>query len=286
MKKSIDEVISSIADQIDRLKFIPLLFLVFSFLILLIFIDDIKLGIEFKGGTFIEIIGKHEIQFKDGFDYSLEYARDTFGNVYTRIFIDRFLNVSEINNLVSYFESIGIDRDSVSIEQISPTFGREFFKQVIMALMFAFALMSFGVFLRFRSPIPALTIIISIVSDIVTTLAFIIILGIEFTKGVFLALLLLIGYGVDSNVLLATRVLKEYKRFKDGYISAFKTGILMTITTISAGIALYTFSATKILKDIALVAVIGLASDFIYTWFLNSYLIKKIITKRRRKWRY
>ena len=275
-------MIESIARNIDKYKIVPIFLLLFSIFIIIFFGKNINLGIEFKGGTFIEIEGKYNIHLS-GYSYDVEYAKDTFGNFYTRIFIDKFLNASETKIVVKELEEQGIDRSKISIEQISPRFGREFFKQVIMVLLIAFILMSIGVIIRFKSFIPALTIIISVVSDIVTTLAFIILFGIEFTKGVFLALLLLIGYGVDSNVLLSTRILKEYKNFFDGYVSAFKTGALMSLTTIFAGIALYIFSASKVLKDIALVAIIGLLSDFIYTWFLNSYLIK-IYLVRVKKW--
>ena len=277
-------MIEKISNNIDKLKNIPIFLLIFSIIIIIVFKNNIDFGIEFKGGTLIEIVGKHNIVLNE-YNYKLEYAKDSFGNYYTRIFLDKFLSTEEINNIIKKLEENGISREDVSINQISPTFGREFFKQVIIVLFVAFVLMSLGVIFRFKSLIPALTIILSVTSDIITTIALIILLGIEFTKGVFLALLLLIGYGVDSNVLLATRILKEYRNFKDGYVSAFKTGALMSLTTISAGIALYIFSASKILKDIALVAIMGLVSDFIYTWFLNSYLIKRILT-RYKIWRF
>ena len=51
------------------------------------------------------------------------------------------------------------------------------------------------------------------------------------------ALLMLIGYSVDSDILLTNRVLKRQGNLADKMAGAFTTGFIMTSTAIAAALA-------------------------------------------------
>ena len=56
---------------------------------------------------------------------------------------------------------------------------------------------------------------------------------------------MLIGYSVDSDILLTTRVLKRQGKLNDKLAGAFHTGIIMTSTTIAAVTVLLIVSSTR-----------------------------------------
>lgn len=86
----------------------------------------------------------------------------------------------------------------------------------------------------------------SALSDIVVTVAVINILGIKMGTAGIAALLMLIGYSIDTDIMLTTKVLKR----KDTSIhkavrKAFKTGMTMTLTTIAAVTVAYSLHNPK-----------------------------------------
>ncbi|MEE9474827.1 MAG: hypothetical protein V3V36_04060, partial [Candidatus Hydrothermarchaeaceae archaeon] len=106
--------------------------------------------------------------------------------------------------------------------------------------------------------------------DIITTLAIMIVLQIKLSMGSFVALLLLIGYSVDTDILLTTRLLvKRQKSIKERIKGAMRTGLTMAGTTISAMIVLLLVATSTLLKEIAVVLLIGLLVDLINTWIQN-----------------
>ena len=100
------------------------------------------------------------------------------------------------------------------------------------------------------------------------------------TAGI-VAFLMLIGYSVDTDVLLTTRVLK--RRF-EGTIdkqtkSAIKTGLTMTLTTIVSLFVLYLFAGGTKIGETAIVIIIGLIADMPFTWFQNVGILSRYIKK-------
>jgi preprotein translocase subunit SecF len=88
---------------------------------------------------------------------------------------------------------------------------------------------------------------------------------------------MLIGYSVDADILLTTRVI----RHKEGTLNeriwgAFKTGITMTLTAIVAvGIALiFTYSLSPILAQMFTIILIGLCFDILNCWITNASILK------------
>jgi preprotein translocase subunit SecF len=125
--------------------------------------------------------------------------------------------------------------------------------------------------------IPSFAIILSAFADILMTLVAVNMIGINISGAGIIAFLMLIGYSVDTDILLTTRMFRD----KEGHINkrlfeAFKTGITMTLTAIaSVGISLilvYSFSET--LTQVFGIVLIGLGFDILNTWLTIASLLK------------
>ncbi len=161
-----------------------------------------------------------------------------------------------------------------SIRQIGPVLGEMFFSQAKFALIGAFILMSVVVFIIFRDLLPSFYVVLSVFADIVESLFISQIIGVKLSFATFAALLLLIGYSVDTDILLTTRVLKSGSKIKESINKAMKTGLTMSVTTISAVTALLIMSSSQVLREITIIMLIGLIVDIINTWGFNAVLLR------------
>ncbi len=102
------------------------------------------------------------------------------------------------------------------------------------------------------------------------------------TAGI-IAFLMLIGYSVDTDILLTTRLLKRYEGTLNNRIfSAFKTGITMTLTSLFAIAAalIIVRSFSVVLTQIFTILVIGLSFDLINTWVTNLSILKWYVKRK------
>lgn len=162
----------------------------------------------------------------------------------------------------------------ISIQQVGSNIGNSFFKEMLTAILFAFILMSIVVFFSFKKPIPSLAVILSVVFDVVLTLVVISILGFKLSSAGIAAFLMIIGYSVDTDILLTTRVLKR----KEGSVwersvGAFKTGIMMTLTAITALVVGLIVTNSIVIKEMFTILVIALVFDIFATWVMNTSLL-------------
>jgi len=95
------------------------------------------------------------------------------------------------------------------VDQIGEMFGKTLQRQAFFAVLLSFIGMSIVVLIAFRSLVPAGAVVLAAFSDIVITAAIMNVIGIPLSLGTTAALLMLIGYSVDSDILLTTRVLKR-----------------------------------------------------------------------------
>jgi preprotein translocase subunit SecF len=169
------------------------------------------------------------------------------------------------------------------IDQIGESFGKTLQQQASIALVFSFIGMAIVVFVAFRTFVPSAAVVTCALSDIVITAACMNLFGIPLNLGTTAALLMLIGYSVDSDILLTMRTLKRQGKLDEKLAGAFQTGIIMTTTTIAAVTAMAIvayFGNIQMVYEIALVLIIGLFVDIMNTWLTNAGLIKWYILKR------
>lgn len=174
--------------------------------------------------------------------------------------------------------------DKFSLETMGSALGEAFFKQILIAILIAFLLMSIVVFLSFKTFVPSLAVILSAVSDIAMTIAVIDLFRIRIETAGIAALLMIIGYSVDTDILLTTRVLKRTEgTVFDRVINAMKTGMTMTMTSIVAVAVAFIFTQSETLKQIMLILLIGLIFDILNTWIQNVGILRIYMERKSKK---
>ncbi|MDN7024411.1 protein translocase subunit SecF [Methanoculleus sp. FWC-SCC1] len=239
----------------------------------------VELGIDFAGGTAVTVFTPDSVAEIEAYfaDYPLLSIDESVNNgkyiKFGPMEDDQFRALSEA--VVDRYPNAGID-------QIGETFGKTLQQQALLALIFSFIGMSIVVFIAFRSAVPSIAVVLSAFSDIAITAAAMSILGMPLSLGTTAALLMLIGYSVDSDILLTSRVLKRKGKLAEKLGGAFRTGFIMTTTTLSALVAMWVVAVAgqvQIIAAIASVLIIGLVIDLMNTWLLNAGIIKWYVQK-------
>lgn len=175
----------------------------------------------------------------------------------------------------------GIPRDALGVESIGASLGESFFRQAALALVVAFIFMAFVVYLYFKTLIPSLAVVLAAFSNIALTVGILNITGTSIGTSGIAALLMLIGYSVDTDILLTTRMLKERDGTSfDRLMGAFKTGITMSATTFVAVLVTYLLAQSDVLREILLIVLIGLLVDQINTWLQNASIIRYYLERK------
>ena len=165
---------------------------------------------------------------------------------------------------------------------ISASVSGTFFQQAIFAFILAFTTMSMVIFYAFKNFTPSVAVVFAAAGDIIIAAAGMTVLGVPLTLGSLAALLMLIGYSVDTDIVLSTRVLKMNRgSVKSRMWSSAKTGITMSAGGIAGFTLLYLVSTSIVgpseLSNIAAVMVIGLVADIPLTWLGNTAILKKYV---------
>jgi preprotein translocase subunit SecF len=236
-------------------------------------------GIDFSGGTAVTIFSAD----------SREQIQATFAD-YPLIDISEGVNGGKFLKFGSMDDARYKDLTTLiyqkypdaSVNQIGETFGKTLQSQAVIAMIFSFIGMAIVIFVSFRTFVPAIAVVLSAFADMAMTAATMNIMGIPLSLGTVAALLMLIGYSVDSDILLTNRVLKRQGKLNDKLTGAFHTGIIMTSTTLAAAAAMLVvswFGSVQILTEISAVLLIGLIFDVMNTWLTNVGILKWYVLK-------
>ncbi|MFH0859655.1 MAG: protein translocase subunit SecF [Candidatus Altiarchaeota archaeon] len=193
------------------------------------------------------------------------------------------LDEETVESALTYYlgESVDVtlEKKNLNSREVSPTLGKTFKEQGIKALIVAFVLMSIVVFFAFKDFIPSIAVLQAALSDVTIAVGFMSIFRIPLEPASLAALLMLIGYSVDSDILLTTRCLKGRRAEVDENLDdSIKTGLTMTGTVIGAMVVLYIFSSSvvemPVLKSISQILLFGLIADLFTTWLTNAGIVK------------
>ena len=136
----------------------------------------------------------------------------------------------------------------------------------------------------FRTSAPSFMMIINVFADLVVTLAVVNLIGMTISTAGIASFLMIIGYCVESNILLTTKLIKKKEGvIMDKLLGALKTGLLMTSTAIAAVTIALVFTQSAVIKEIMAILLIGLFADMVYTWIQNVALLRMYIDKKRAK---
>ncbi|MEK6861854.1 MAG: protein translocase subunit SecF [Nanoarchaeota archaeon] len=270
-----------------KLIILPIILIIFSLIVIFnqvsktndIFNKDVSL----KGGITVTIYSKDPIDIN-----SLKFQ---LSNKFTDVNIHRLsefgsdeqigviIDVAEIDestlkSTLEEFLNIKLTEENYSIEVVGSSLGTSFYNQMIKALIFAFILMALVVFIAYRSFIPSIAVVLAALFDITVTIAILNLIDFRISTAGIAALLMLIGYSVDTDILQTTRVLKKREPTPiEGVLSSMKTGLTMTITSIAAVFVGYMLSTSSVFKEIFLIINIGLLVDIIMTYCMNAPML-------------
>ncbi|MFH1053938.1 MAG: protein translocase subunit SecF [Candidatus Woesearchaeota archaeon] len=196
-------------------------------------------------------------------------------------------NKKEFESFISSIENnIGkeLTKNDYSVEFFGSSLGESFFRETAIALLLAFVFMGIVVFAYFRTFVPSAAVILASFSNIIVTVAVINLLGVKISTAGIAGFLMLIGYSVDTDILLSTRVLKRTEgSILQRTFGAMKTGIMMTLTTLVAVTIAYLFSQSDVLHQIMLIIIIGLLVDLINTWIQNAGILRWYLEIKSKK---
>ncbi|MFH1224703.1 MAG: hypothetical protein V1676_02775 [Candidatus Diapherotrites archaeon] len=171
--------------------------------------------------------------------------------------------------------------------EVGPILGKTFYESAITVGIIGFILITLVVFAFFREFIPAVAIIFAAVFDMAAALAGMAVFNISLSLSTIPALLMLIGYSVDTDILLTTRLLKRVEGTPKGRaISAMKTGLTMTATALAALVVMLFFSyiwQIMVMFEISAVILFGLLGDIIVTWSMNAAVLLWYVERKGGK---
>ncbi len=190
----------------------------------------------------------------------------------------------ELESILKGKLNIQLTSDNYSLEQTGATLGQSFYRQMMIALLVGFLLMSIIVMIIFRSIVPSAAVILSAFADMLCTVAVVDLVGIRMSTAGIAGVLLLIGYSVDTDVLLTTRM---YKR-KEGPImgrifSSMATGLTMTAAGLASLSIGYFITTSFVIKEMFFVLIVGLLIDVFMTYLLNARIILWYTEKKEGK---
>jgi len=266
-----------------QLVVIPLVLLILSVVSLTVTMAmtgmPVTPGIDFSGGTAVTVItpdSKEQIQSV--------FAGYPVINIGEGMNNGKFITFGTMDDAKFRSLSTLIEQryPNAKVDQIGESFGKTLQSQAGIAIVLAFIGMAIVIFIAFRTFVPSCAVVLSAFADMAMTAAVMNVVGIPLTLGTTAALLMLIGYSVDSDILLTTRVLKRQGKLNDKLNGAFRTGIIMTSTTIAAIVALFVvswFGQVQVIYEISAVLLIGLFFDILNTWLTNVGILKWYVLK-------
>ena len=279
------------------LLLIPIIIILFSLIYLTITYqqtgDLFKKDISLTGGTSITIydqISANSIKLDLSEKLQNLNAREIydFGTEEQKALIIETTSDWEIskNVLEEYLGYALVEGENSDIEFTGSILSQSFYNQLLIAILVAFLFMAIVVFIIFRNFVPSMAVILSAFADILMTLAVVDLFGLKMSTAGIVAFLMLIGYSVDTDILLTIRVLKrDEDPLNTRLLGALKTGLTMTLTSFFAILAALFIvqSFSVVLTQIFTILVIGLFFDMLNTWITNVSILKWYVEHKENK---
>ncbi len=277
------------------LLLIPAIILIFSIIYMINFYsehnDFIYKDISLTGGTTVTLYDpidssklKQELSSKLD-DINIREIYDLISREQKAIIIETKSSGEQTRQVLEDYLGYKLNEENSSFEFTGSSLSESFYKQLLIAILFAFVLMAIVVFIIFRTFVPSTAVIISAFADILMTLVFVNIFGMKMSSAGIVAFLMLIGYSVDTDILLTTRILKRTEgNLNQRIFGAFKTGVTMTLTSLLAVLfaLIIVKSFSIVLSQIFTILVIGLCFDLLNTWITNVSILKWYVEEKRK----
>ena len=252
-----------------RKKFYILSGIAIFFSLVLLFFKGLNLGIDFKGGTLIEIstqesnIAELRNILSPNFN---EVSLQEFGDENTIII--RLQNESNQESIETVNKVKKLIDNKVNefrrSEFVGPTVSSELLWKGFQAVSFALFAILIYIWLRFEWQF-GFGAVVALTHDVLFTLGFLSVLNIEFSLSTIAAVLTIAGYSINDTVVIFDRVrenLRKYKKlellelFNLSINNTLSRTVMTSITTLLALISLYIFGG-EVIKPFAFTMIIG-----------------------------
>ena len=261
--------------------------------ILLLFFKGLNFGVDFKGGTLIELRANDK-------KINVTSLRDAFSNMSLGdINIKKFGNESDYlikiekkdtsSNGIELIkkdlsEAIGSSFTFRRVENVGPKVSSELLKSGIIAIALSLAAMLFYIWIRFEWQF-SLGAILAVFHDVIITLGFFSLFKLEINLSIVAAVLTIVGYSMNDTVVIYDRVRENLRRFSDIKIfdltnisinETLSRTIITSVTTLLALFSIYFFGG-EILKGFSLAMIMGV----VFGTYSSIYIANPILVKLR-----
>ena len=265
-------------------------FLILVSLLLLIF-KGLNFGIDFKGGTLIELRSTDSkinvTSLRDSFrqmdlgDISVK----KFGN--ETDFLIKFENKDNKKNIIEEVKkkldkSFGNNFDFRRVENVGPKVSAELLKSGIIAISVSLFLMLIYIWIRFEWQF-SLGAIVALFHDVIVTLGLFSLFGFEINLSIIAAVLTIVGYSMNDTVVIFDRVRENLRKYSDIKIydltnisinETLSRTLITSITTLLALLSIFFFGG-EILKGFSLAMIFGV----IFGTYSSIYIANTILVR-------
>ena len=268
-------------------NFISILLIIVS--ILLLMFKGLNFGVDFKGGTLIELrTSSNQVDIST---LRKAFNKMNLGDVNVKNFgnkNDFLIKFEKKDNKPNFIETIKGDLTSIignsfdfrRVENVGPKVSSELLKSGIVAIALSLAAMLFYIWIRFEWQF-SLGAIVALFHDVVITLGFFSLLGLEINLSIVAAVLTIVGYSMNDTVVIFDRVRENLRKFSDIKIfeltnisinETLSRTIITSFTTLLALTSIYFFGG-EILKGFSLAMILGV----IFGTYSSIYIANPIL---------
>ena len=268
---------------------LSLIFIIFSIIVLIF--KGLNLGVDFKGGTLIEL--RTENSIINIAEIRQSFLKMNLGDVTVKKFgkendylVKIEITKSDDENFIkSINDKLSADLGSAvnfrRVENVGPKVSNELLKDGLLAITLSLAAMLFYIWIRFEWQF-SLGAIIALIHDVIITVGIFSFLSYEINLSIVAAVLTIVGYSMNDTVVIFDRIrenLKKYSKMSIAEISDLSTNqtlsrtLITSVTTLLALLSIYIFGGA-ILKGFSFAMILGViigtySSIFIATPVLN-----------------
>ena len=269
--------------------------LVSTSLIFLIF-KGLNFGIDFKGGTLIELrstestINVSSLRDKLNQMNLGDVSVKNFGN--KKDFLIKF-EINDNKNVINEIKknldkSFGNNFNFRRVENVGPKVSAELLKSGIIAISVALALMLIYIWIRFEWQF-SLGAILALFHDVIVTLGLFSLLGLEINLSIIAAVLTIVGYSMNDTVVIFDRVRENLKKYSDIKIfeltnisinETLSRTLITSITTLLALLSIFFFGG-EILKGFSLAMIFGVIfGTYSSIYIANTVLVRLKVSQK------
>ncbi len=276
--------------------------ILFSISILLITFKGLNFGIDFKGGTLIELrVVDQKIGIKDIRD---SFSSKNLGDVNVKEFgqkgdylikIEQKLNsntnfIPELKKTI--INSLNTEVNFRRVENVGPKVSAELLESGLIAITLSLAAMLFYIWIRFEWQF-SLGSIIALFHDVIITIGIFSLLSFELNLSIIAAVLTIVGYSMNDTVVIYDRIrenLSKYNRIKIEEIANISINETLSRTIITSGTTLLALLSIfllggEILKGFSFAMILGVIIGTYSSIFVASPILKflKVDSKTMEK---